>query len=403
MKSIPYKIAFFFYHAIIRPVLNLFILIVSVILILVCCLISRYRSQKAFDIGLGPDPLINNFYHKKALELFGYKAHTFVTHTFYQTQEFDFISFRDLNRFIHLWWGNYYVFMLSVWRYKCIYIYFNGGALYPTALWRWEPLLYKLARVKVVVLAYGGDVQDMSRSRSLVFKHVHAMDYPRHKLNRKRTSEQIDLWTKYASHVLGGCEWVDYMHGWDTLLLAHFTIDTEMWKPLNTDGEKNDKTFKIFHAPNHKNIKGTRFFVDAVDELKKEGYDVELMIVQGVPNNKMKEKIMEADIIADQLIVGWYAMFAIEAMSMCKPVICYLREDLENLYITAGLIKKDEIPIINCDCLSVKEKIKSLMENRDSLKDIGLRSREYVKKHHSIEYIGSVFDKINKKIGVRNN
>ena len=63
-----------------------------------------------------------------------------------------------------------------------------------------------------------------------------------------------------------------------------------------------------------------------------EGEPIELRLVERVPNTEIRRQLAEADIVADQFIVGWYALFAIEAMAMAKPTLCFLREDLLELY-----------------------------------------------------------------------
>jgi len=371
---------------------------------LVLLSISSRWSRRPVDIGLGPEPLINNVYHKKALRTKGYEAQTFVNDVYYITKDFDIRA--DL---LFKWpFGilrAYYLFILSIFRYRCLYIYFSGGPLgFTHILWRIEPFLYKLAKVKTVVMPYGGDVQEMSRSANLFFKHAISRDYPNHRLRRNRIVSKIDLWTKYADHVIGGCEWVDYMYHWDTLMLGHFSIDVELWKPLAGGKEapsaKNRK-IRILHAPNHRAIKGSQYFIDAVNDLVEEGLDVELVILEKVPNDELGREMGSVDIVADQLIVGWYAMFAIEAMAMGKPVICFLREDLQELYIASNLVKRYEIPIINCTPLTVKNRIRELVLYRDRLLEIGQHSREYVMRHHSTEAVGEVFDKINLSIGLR--
>ena len=55
---------------------------------LILSFISRL-VKKRIDVGLGPDPLINNVYHRKALELSGFKAETFVTSVFHITKDFN--------------------------------------------------------------------------------------------------------------------------------------------------------------------------------------------------------------------------------------------------------------------------------------------------------------------------
>ena len=255
-------------------------------------------------------------------------------------------------------------------------------------------------------MPYGGDIQDLTRTKSLSFKHAMACDYPQFKLRRARIARRIDLWTRFADHIISGCDWVEYMYHWDTLMLGHFSIDLELWKPpANTPSLSNhsrDTILRILHAPNHRTIKGTNFFIQAVKELAEEGIGVELILLERVPNSKVREVMSTVDVVADQLVIGWYAMFALEAMAMEKPVLCYLRDDLMNLYIDAGIIELNEIPIINCSTRTIKEAIRHLAQmNREDLRKIGQRSREFAERHHSLESVGKVFLQINQRIGIQ--
>ncbi|NGX43529.1 MAG: hypothetical protein K940chlam7_01827 [Chlamydiae bacterium] len=381
------------------------------------CLIARFKKKK-IDVGLGPEPLINNVYHKRALTKYGYEAETFVADVYYITSDFDIIIGRNLNKIcdkivlgglirkVLTPFRSLYTFVLSIWRYKCVYIYFSGGPLgvLGSCLWRLEPYLYQLAGVKVVVMPYGADVQDLLRTRHLLFRHVMAKQYPRHRFARRTIERKIDLWTCQADHVISGCDWIEYMYYWDTLLLAHFSIDTDLWKPSTSEAEtaKNaDEPFRILHAPNHRHVKGTEFFIQAVEELRNEGLPVELVIIEKMPNEKIRECMETVDVVADQLIIGWYGMIAIEGMSMGKPVLCYLREDLQQFYVDAGIVAENEIPLIHCTMHNVKEKIRELVDDRKKVVEIGKKSRVFVMNHHSVEAIGKVFDEINGQIGVK--
>ena len=136
-----------------------------------------------------------------------------------------------------------------------------------------------------------------------------------------------------------------------------------------------------------------------IQELKDEGLPFELLLAERLPNSEVKRLIKESDIIIDQLIIGWYAMFAIEAMAQAKPVICYLREDLIELFKTAGSIEtSEEIPIINSNINSLKSVLRSISENPDILTEKGVESYKFVKKFHSIEALSKVFAPILKKL-----
>jgi hypothetical protein len=203
----------------------------------------------------------------------------------------------------------------------------------------------------------------------------------------------IDVWTSIANHIVGGCEWVDYMHHWDTLMIAHFSISLP--DKVNKVIESRTSPLKVLHAPNHREIKGTRHIIRAVEELRLEGFDIDLILAERVPNEEVRRLIYEADVVVDQLVIGWYAMFAIEAMSSNTPVICHLRNDLVSLYVATSLLESfDEIPIIKADSFSIKEVLKQVYLDRAILQKAAEKGRGYVERHHSVEAISLIFGKI---------
>ena len=191
-------------------------------------------------------------------------------------------------------------------------------------------------------------------------------------------------------------------------MLAHFSIDLKKFNNLRTSyeyGEKrvfsSEKPLRILHAPNHKTIKGTSFLIRAVNELQKVGYPIQLNLMEKRPNNEILEEIGKSDVVADQLVIGWYAMFALESMALKKPVICYLRQDLIDLYYSADILKdKDELPFINARFDTIKEVLKDIVEGKVNLNEHGERGLAFTKKYHSIESVGQVFDEVNIKIGI---
>ena len=381
-----------------------FELLAAPVLVLVA-LVSRGRS-KPIDVGLGPEPLINNIYHQRALALHGYTAETFVNAVYFITAKFDVRADRWLRGFrpgsLRFCLVSLVLTMRACWRYRAIYISFNGGPLGAGTVWLWrlEPRLLRLARVRTLILPYGSDVQDMQLCSNFSFKQAKACDYPTDRRRVARVKAQVQLWTMGADHIVGGCEWVDYMGYWDTLMLAHFSIDTDPPMPEAPPPRPANAPLRIIHAPNHRTIKGTRFFVDAVEQLRAEGCAVELVLLEKVPNDQVRAAIQAADVVADQLIVGWYAMFALEGMVMRKPVLCFLRPDLKALYERYELVRPGEIPIVECTPETVKEAIRGLVQRRAELPALGERSREYAIRHHSLPAVGAVFDQINRKLGL---
>lgn len=400
----------YFTRKIIERVSNVFELIIGLPYLYMACIYVRYFGKKEIDVGIGPEPLINNVYHKKALLQQGYTVETFVNVVYFIIDEFDYRGDKVIQRKTRIgrYLRKYAFFIRAVSRYRCIYFYFNGGPLFTNPiLKKYEPKLFKLSRTKSVVMPYGGDVHIMSHCPNLLFKHAMATDYPQFYERIEETEKQVKRWIRHADHVISGCDWVDYTYHWDTLTLAHFSIDVSKFIPYRQDSSFYEREFskehplKVLHAPNHRTIKGTDFFIKAIEELRTEGYPIELILIQGKSNAEVLQAMSDVDVVADQLIIGWYAMFALEAMSMAKPVICYLRQDLIDLYLNSGNLESvDEIPHINSDFLSIKNTFIRIIRGEISLSKHSEKGLKFVEKYHSIEYIGEVFHKINSSINL---
>jgi len=356
---------------------------------------------RRYDVGLGPDPINSHAPHKRALERNGYRAVTFVTHLDHITAEFDLVCtlpgpLRYLSRHLLFAWVATHV--------RALLLPFSGGPLGSTRLlWRFEPALLALAGVRVLMLPYGGDVQDMTRSPNLLFKHAMGRDYPSRRDLRPTIASRIDLWSGWADHVVAGCDWVDYLHQWDSLLLLHFPVDTDRFRPAPStvaSERRRGRPVRVLHAPNHVHLKGTRWFEEAVDTLSAEGIEIELEILQGVSNDQVRRAIHEADVVADQLVIGWYAMFALEAMASGKPVLCAVRPDLEALHVAAGTLDPGELPLVRCTPDDVSQRLRELVLDPARRREIGVRSREFVLRRHSLDVIGQALAGMLRQTGV---
>lgn len=373
--------------------------LVMLVPIVLAAVLSRL-APRPVDVGIGPLPTINSRYHKRCLERYGYRCETFVYQLWYLTDDFDV----NIGRACPRAFGPYVSFLFVLFRYHCLYTYFSGGPLgFTTLLGKWEPFLLSLAGIKTVVMPFGGDVHELSRSKNLLVVDAYAKDYPGFRNQRKQTASLIDAWTRGADHIISGCDWVDYLYYWDTLMLSHFAIDTDALVPADAmmQSDQPCRPLRLIHAPNHRALKGTEQLVRAVDELRADGLAVELTIVEGVPNQEIPALIDRADVVVDQFVLGWYAMFAIEAMALGKPVVCHIRAQYRDLYVATGLLEPDELPLIDCSIPSIKQTLRHLAAlPACELHTIGLRSRAFVEKHHSIDAIGATFDRINKELAV---
>src|SRR3954468_8737818 len=103
--------------------------------------LGRLRG-KTIDVGLGPEALINNIYHKRALARRGYTAETFVSNVSFITGEFDVRGDRMFTWMPSAILRAHLVALRLaarvLWRYRVIYISFNGGPLGSGTIWLWR-------------------------------------------------------------------------------------------------------------------------------------------------------------------------------------------------------------------------------------------------------------------------
>jgi hypothetical protein len=136
---------------------------------------------------------------------------------------------------------------------------------------------------------------------------------------------------------------------------------------------------RIVHAPNHRHFKGTRFLIEAVEQLHREGLALELKLVERLPNDEALAIYRTADLVFDQGLIGFHGYFAIEAMALGKPVICFIRKP------EAYLIDHENCPIINARPETLAGAIRQLALDRGRLRELGHAGRRYVEKYFSLQ------------------
>ncbi|RIK31446.1 MAG: glycosyl transferase family 1 [Anaerolineae bacterium] len=188
-----------------------------------------------------------------------------------------------------------------------------------------------------------------------------------------------------------------------------YCLDSRLWQadmliPSNYRLSIPDDVVKIYHAVgefesrthaiSNRNIKSTHLYIPLVERLKKEGYKVELIFFNDVPNKKLRYYQAQADIFVDMLTFGFFGANIREGLMLGKPTVCYLRPEwLESMrreipeYV-------DELPVISATPATIYDILKDLIANPAKRAEIGRRSREFAVKWHSGEAAARRFDRI---------
>ena len=160
-------------------------------------------------------------------------------------------------------------------------------------------------------------------------------------------------------------------------ILVPRAIDLEAWPAI---GVRNATKPKIVHAPSSRTIKGTDTILAAIDRLKREGHDFTFELVEGVDHGSARNVYESADIVIDQLRIGWYGVLGVEAMSLGKAVIAYIRDDLRHY-----LPDPRPLSIANPDNLYLV--LRGLLEDPGEIERLGKSARAYVEEAHDTRKI----------------
>jgi glycosyltransferase involved in cell wall biosynthesis len=133
----------------------------------------------------------------------------------------------------------------------------------------------------------------------------------------------------------------------------------------------------VAHAPTNRAVKGTAHLVEAVDNLRREGLPLRLDLLEGIPRDEVLDRLASADLVVDQLLLGWFGGFAVEAMALGRPVLSFIREDepADNPF-------GDELPIVRTTTATLAQDLRALVHDADRRREAGAAGASFVERHH---------------------
>ena len=343
-------------------------------------------------VVLGGCGIINLAGWSKAIRIAGFNSKTIVwaTPKLYAENTFDV----DLKRRYGSFAGVFapFEFARSLWTFHTVICGFDGFILGITAIRSFEMSMLKIARCKVIAIPYGGDAYVYSSVRSEALMHALQISYPQAARNQKIIQRRVNHVVKKADFVIPGLMGPDGIGRWDVLAPSSLVVDTKLWAPAC---EKHDSLeMRVFHTPNHRGFKGTEFLIRAIDELRIEGHNISLRLLEGVPNAEVRRLLTsEADVLVDQLVFTGYAMSAVEGLASGVVVIANL-EDERVLTPYRRWSFLNECPIVSASPETIKETLLKMFSEKQARIEISKKSRDYALRRHSYESFASLFVEI---------
>ena len=187
-------------------------------------------------------------------------------------------------------------------------------------------------------------------------------------------------------------KYADHITALDPELCSYFgetkIIPRSIEKVITEQNIKNNKKITFLHCPSKPERKGTDVIVSAFNELRNEGYDFDFKNLLNLTHSELMSEIMKSDVLIDQLIIGWYGIVAVEAMSRGTPVISYIRKDFEDY------VNNNNIPIINANPKNIKYVIKKILDESINLTEYKKKSLNFVKSFHLSKNVFEQYKKL---------
>ncbi|WP_235793312.1 glycosyltransferase family 4 protein [Virgibacillus salidurans] len=246
--------------------------------------------------------------------------------------------------------------------------------------------MLKRAGKKMVVHHHGSDIRLLS-----VAKRNNPYVRVKPEWTEDKIYKNVSLLSKYIDHaIVQDYELEPYIkNSYKHVHVIPHTIDVNKYIPHYPVIKKTPPL--IVHAPTSRNIKGTEFILNAINELKRSGLSFQFRLIEGVSNDEAKNLLSKSDIVIDQLRIGASGYISSEAMSFGKPVICYIREDLVSKYPA-------ELPIVNANPDTITTVLKNLLKNPQTWNELGIKGRKYIETYHHAPIVADQYIDIYKNL-----
>ncbi|MGH2358604.1 MAG: hypothetical protein ACRDGJ_11465 [Candidatus Limnocylindria bacterium] len=369
----------------------------------------RRRSGARPRLAYGPVPIIAIKYMSQAMRRAGYETLTMVDDLYAINTREDFDRHRDTffgrslaGRLASLLVGDYLVFAWMLRRHDVFHFFFDGGFLRHTPMRFWELQLLHLAGKRVIAMPYGSDVAIPSRIRSADWRDGLLADYPQIGPDEPRRQRWVDYFSTHADYVVACVVHFETLRRWDLLTIHYYPIDTDTWSAPSAvsagaghDGRNGPVT--VVHAPNHRAVNRSAAVIDACEALRAEGLQVELRLLEKVPNRRVHEEVARADILAEQLILG-YGLAAIEGMSLGKPVVANLSDQRYFGEPFHRDTRFGDCPIVSATPETLRDELRRLVVDPALRHHVGNAGRAYVMREHSYAAMARLWDAIYRRV-----
>lgn len=272
--------------------------------------------------------------------------------------------------------------------FRSLYRVSNVG--FPTGL---DILLLK-ATGKIVIMSFRGSEVRLHSKFKEVNKYNYVDENPNNLTTKFPEFEQkrfIDFCTAICDEIIvSDPEMLTYV---PNAKIVPRAIDLSLYPKeslfdFTSEERWNEEGPLIVHIPSREAVKGSKFIEEALHDLRNEGVKFRFKFIKDVSHDEVIKLYSEADIVIDQLRIGWYGVASVEAMSLGRCTVAYIREDIQNY------LSEFNHPIVSANPESIKDVLLKLINDRNKVVEQGAIARDFVENYHCQEKVVSKYKSI---------
>lgn len=263
----------------------------------------------------------------------------------------------------------------AVRRHDVVHFYF-GQSFVPEAVGHLDARLLRRAGRRVVVEFLGSDVRmpSVEARRNPFYVRLDGERDDVAERRMRRWSEITGGHVVVCDRALTAFTQPFFPH----VHVVPFRVDTRAYEPAPPN--PTARTPVVVHAPSRIAAKGTPHVRAAVETLRARGVALEYVELHGMSQADVTAACRRADLVVDQLCSGAHGVFAVEAMSMAKPVICHILPEVERTY-PAGF------PIVAATPETIADVLADWLERPQERHELGIASRAYAERVHDVRVV----------------
>ncbi len=135
----------------------------------------------------------------------------------------------------------------------------------------------------------------------------------------------------------------------------------------------------LVHAPTRRGTKGTDLLLSILDQLRADGVDFELRLLEGVSHAEVMASLADADILLDNVVAGSYGIVSLEAMA-CSTVAVSSMSD-------AVIAAHPDVPVVRITPDTAASVLGRLIPDVEDRRRLGGLGRAFVERVHDADRV----------------